>query len=264
LSRLLAAAVAGLLLLVACGSSGGDSDLQAVAGAIREVETKGAGFTFTETLSQTGGDIPKGKMAQIKFTASGQERDDNAVLVLQLANSGGQAAGAYDVMISDSDLYVRPHGTTRAWFQGPASVANHFYPGVRLNLLRETVLLATKVSKTTSYSSGSFSDQYTVTPGSDQLEQLQSTVVGAAEETKFLKSATSSITLYLSTSGHHLQRVDLKVSGTDPQTSLKQVFTSSLTFNKVGKVATPKVPAAAIAVQPADLFSTADTPPSQG
>jgi hypothetical protein len=263
MNRFLALAVAGVVLLVSCGSSAGDSDLQVAAGAIREVESKGAAFTFSETLTQTGGDIPKGKMAQIKFTASGLERDDNAALVLRLSNSNGQAAGAYDLVISDSDLYVRPHGSTREWFAGPASVANHFYPGVRLNLLRETVLLATNVSKTTNYSNGSFSDQYTITPGSDQLEQLQSTVVGAAQEAKFLKSATGAITVYLSTGGHHLQRVDLKVSGTDPQTSLKQVFTSSLTFSKLGKVATPKVPAAAIAVQPSDLFSTADVPPGQ-
>jgi hypothetical protein len=264
LRRSPALAAAALLLLTACGAGGGESDLQVVASAIREVESKGAGFTFSETLTQTGGDIPKGKMAQVKFNASGQEQDDTVNLVLKLSNSGGQAGGAYDLVIADSDLYVRPHGSTRAWFQGPASVANHFYPGVRLNLLRETVLLATKVSKTTSYSNGGFSDQYTVTPGSDQLEQLQSTVVGAAQEAKFLKSATGSITFFVSTSGHRLQRVDLNVSGTDPQSSLKQVFTSSLTFSKVGKVPAPKVPAAAIAVQAQDLFSTADTPPSQG
>jgi hypothetical protein len=263
LTRRLAVAVSGVVLLVSCGASGGDSDLRTVADAIREVETKGAAFTFSETLTQTGGDIPKGKMAQIKFSATGQERDDNAILVLRLSNSSGQEAGAYDLMISDSDLYVRPHGSTRQWFEGSASVANHFYPGVRLNLLRETVLLATNASKSTSYNNGSFSDQYTITPGSDQLEQLQSTVVGAAQEAKFLKSATGAITVYLSTSGHHLQRVDFKVSGTDPQTSLKQVFTSTLSFSKLGKVAMPKVPAAAIAVQPSDLFSTADTPPGQ-
>src|SRR5207302_10383808 len=149
------------------------------------------------------------------------------------------------------------------WFQGAAAVANHFYPGVRLNLLRETVLLATKVSKSTSFSGGAFSDQYAITPGRDQLEQLQSTIVGAAQEAKFLKSARGTITVYLSTSGHHLQKVAFSVSGTDPDTSLKQVFTSSLTFNKLGKVATPKVPAGAVAVQPSDLFSTAATPPGQ-
>jgi len=263
LRRLAALAVGGLVFLAACGSGGGDSDLQTVAGAIREAESKGAGFSFSETLTQTGGDIPKGKMAQIKFTANGQERNDNVVLVLQLSNSSGQTAGAYDLVISDSDLYVRPHGTTREWFQGAAAVANHFYPGVRLNLLRETVLLATKVSKSTSFSGGAFSDQYAITPGSDQLEQLQSTIVGAAQEAKFLKSARGTITVYLSTSGHHLQKVAFSVSGTDPDTSLKQVFTSSLTFSKLGKVATPKVPAGAVAVQPSDLFSTAATPPGQ-
>jgi len=53
-------------------------------------------------------------------------------------------------------------------------------------------------------------------------------------------------------------------SRTDPDTGLKSAFTSSLTFTKLGKVPTPKVPAGAIAVQPTDLFSTAATPPSQG
>lgn len=262
--RLFALSLAGVVALVACGATGGDSDLQTVAGAVREVESKGASFQMTETLTETGGDIPKGKMAQIKFTANGQTRDDRVVLILQLANGRGQSGGAYDVVINDSDLYVRPHASSRAFFLGAAAVANTFYPGVRLNLLRESALLATKVSKSTSYSNGSFSDQFAVTPSNDQLEQLQSSVVAADKEAKFLKSASGTITFYLGTSGHHLQRVGFNFTGTDPDTGLKSAFTSSLTFTHLGKVPTPKVPAGAIAVQPSDLFSTAATPPSQG
>ena len=262
--RLLAMTLAAVVALVACGASGGDADLQTVASAVREVESKGASFQMTETLTETGGDVPKGKMAQIKFTANGQTRDDRVVLILQLTNGSGQSGGAYDVVINDSELYVRPHGSSRAFFLGAAAVANTFYPGVRLNLLRESALLATKVTKTTNYSNGSFSDQYAVTPSGDQLEQLQSMVVTAAKEAKFLKSASGTITFYVGTSGHHLGRVDLNFSGTDPDTGLKSAFTSSLTFTKLGKVPTPKVPAGAIAVQPTDLFSTAATPPSQG
>ncbi|TMD51347.1 MAG: hypothetical protein E6I85_13235 [Chloroflexi bacterium] len=180
--RLLAMTLAAVVALVACGASGGDSDLQTVASAVREVESKGASFQMTETLTETGGDVPKGKMAQIKFTANGQTRDDRVVLILQLTNGSGQSGGAYDVVINDSELYVRPHGSSRAFFLGAAAVANTFYPGVRLNLLRESALLATKVTKTTNYSNGSFSDQYAVTPSGDQLEQLQSMVVTAAKE----------------------------------------------------------------------------------
>lgn len=261
--RLVGLTLAGVVALVACGASGGDSDLQTVAGAIREVESRGASFKMAETLTETGGDIPKGKMAQIKFNANGQTRDDHVVLVLQLANGGGQSGGAYDVVINDSDLYVRPHGSTRAFFLGAAAAANNFYPGVRLNLLRETALLATKVDKSTTYSNGSFSDQYAVTPGSDQLQQLQSSVQPAEKEAKFLKSASGTITFYLGTSGHHLQRVDFKFASSDPDTGLKTAFSSSLTFANLGKVPTPKVPGGAIAVQPSDLFSTAATPPGQ-
>ena len=128
----------GLLLATAlvagCGGGGG-ADLSTVAGAIREVEQKGAAFTYTDTLLDSGGSIPKGVTNRIRLSGAGQERDDNASLVLSQLDSAGKAVGAWDLVINDVYLFVRPHGTTRDWFLGSAAVFNQFYPGVRLNLL---------------------------------------------------------------------------------------------------------------------------------
>ena len=252
--RVLGIALLLALLAPACGG-GGSGDLSTVASAIRDAELRGAEFQLTETLSQSGGEIPKGKIALVKFTARGRARDDNAEMVLKLKNSTGASLGSFDLIIGDSDLFVRPHGSTREWFEGPAGVANHFYPGVRLNLLRETVLLASKVTRGATFSNGALLNQYTITPGGDQLEQVQSTVVGPQEEAKYLKSAVGTMTVFL-TGGGQLKRVDLKASGTDPTTSLKQTIDSSLVFNKIGGVSAVAVPATAIQVQPGNLFAT--------
>jgi len=161
-----------LLLSAGCGSSAGGADLATVAGAIREVEQKGAAFTYTDTLLDSGASIPKGMVNRIRLSAAGQERDDNVSFVLSQLDNAGKAVGGYDLVINDVYLFVRPHGTTRDWFLGSASLFNQFYPGVRLNLLRETVLLAKKSGRSTTFSSGAFYNLYTITPAPDQLEQL--------------------------------------------------------------------------------------------
>jgi hypothetical protein len=256
----------GLLLATAlaaagCGGGGGASgaDLGTVASAIREIEQKGAAFSYTDTLLDSGGSIPKGVVNRIRLSAVGQERDDNVSLVLSQLDGAGKAVGAYDLVINDIYLFVRPHGTTRDWFLGSAALFNQFYPGVRMNLLRETVLLAGKSSKGTSFSGGTFLNQYTITAAPNQLEQLMSTTVTPDKRAGFLKSASATITAYLTTSGH-LQKLDLHVTGIEPGSSLKRVFDSSMTFSKVGKITDPSIPATAVPVQPVDMFSTGAAP----
>jgi hypothetical protein len=256
--RLLGLLLAAVLVAGGCGSGGG-ANLTTVAQAIREVEQKGAAFAYADTLLDSGGNVPKGVTNRIRLAGYGQERDDNVALVLSQLDNAGKSVGAYDLVINDVYLFVRPHGSTREWFLGSAALFNQFYPGVRLNLLRETVLLATKNSKGTSFSNGGFYNQYTITPAPDQLEQLMSLTVAPDKEAGFLKSASATITAYLTTSGH-LQRLDLHVAGTDPGNALKRVFDSTLTFSRVGRVTDPSIPATAVPVQPVDMFSTGPAP----
>lgn len=259
MKRLLGLLLGSTMLLGGCGAGGG-SDLATVAGSIREVEQKGAAFTYTDTLLDSGASVPKGTVNRIRLAAVGQERDDNVALVLSQLDNAGRPVGGYDMVINDVYLFVRPHGSTRDWFLGSAAYFNQFYPGVRLNLLQETVLLAKGVGKSTSYTNGAFYSQYTITPASDQLEQLMSMVLTPDKEAKFLKSASATITAYLSTTGNHLHRIDLHVVGTDPNTALKRVFDSSLRFSRVGQAVAPTIPATAVPVQPVDMFSTGAAP----
>jgi hypothetical protein len=260
LRRLLGLLLTTLLAGAACGAGGGGG-LNTVAAAIREVEQRGAQFTYTDTLLDSGADIPKGMVNRTRLSGSGQERDDNVSLVMNLLDGAGKTVGAFDLVINDVYLFVRPHGATRDWFLGSAAPFNQFYPGVRLNLLRETVQLAKKISMNTTFDNASFSNQYAITPAPDQLEQLLSMVVAPDKQAGFQKSARATITAFLTTSGH-LQRLDLHVEGTDPISTLKRVFDSSLTFSKVGQVTDPSIPATAVPVQPADMFSTGATPGS--
>ena len=256
--RLSALLLTVLLVAGGCGG-GGAADLATLASAIREVEQKGAAFSYTDTLLDSGGNIPKGMVNRIRLSGVGQERDDNVAVVLSQLSTAGKPVGGYDLVINDVYLFVRPHGTTREWFLGSAALFNQFYPGVRLNLLRETVLLARKSSKGTTFTSGSFYNQYIVTPAPDQVEQLMSVSVPPEKEAGFLKSARATITAYLTTSGH-LRRIDVHVEGTDPVSTLKRVFDSSMTFSRVGKATDPSIPTTAIPVQPVDMFSTAPAP----
>jgi hypothetical protein len=249
-----------VLGVAGCGGGGG-TDLSAVAAAVREVEQRGAAFSYTDTLLDSGGSIPKGMVSRVRLSGKGMERDDNAALTLNQVDNAGKIVGGYDLVINDVYLFVRPHGSTREWFLGSAALFNQFYPGVRLNLLRETILLATKSSKGANFTGGGFTNQVTITAAPDQVEQLMSMTVAPDKEAAFRKSASATITAYLSTSGH-LQKVDLHIVGTDPSSSLKRVFDSSLTFSRVGRAADPSVPASAIPVQPQDMFSTGAAPSS--
>ena len=219
-----------------------------MAAAIQTLDRQGADFTITVTETATGGDIPKGKFAHAVYHARGQERDDNASLVLGATDPAtGRNVDAFDLVMSDSDLYVRPHGSTRDWFLGWTYVAEEFIPGVRLNLLRESVLLATRVSKTTSFSNGGFLNRYTITPAHDQLVQLM------------VNSGSGTLVANLG-AGNRLQGIEGHFTGTDPANSRHVVITSTLTFSNVGRVADPLVPRSSVPVQPADLFSTAAVP----
>jgi hypothetical protein len=258
--RLLGLLLAIVLAAAACGSGSG-ADLSTVAAAVREVEQKGAAFSYTDTLLDSGGNIPKGMVSRIRLSGTGTERDDNAALTLNQLDNSGKSVGGYDLVINDVYLFVRPHGTTREWFVGSAALFNGFYPGVRLNLLRESILLATKSSKGASFTGGAFVNQVTITPAPDQIEQLMSMTVAPDKESAFRKSASATITASLSTSGH-LQKIDLHVVGTDPASSLKRTYDSSMTFSRVGRATDPSVPATGIPVQPTDMFSTGPAPSS--
>ena len=240
----LAALCATVLLASACGT-GGSSDLGTVASAIRTVEDRGASFTLTLTEIETGGDIPKGKMGETVYASTGTLGGDDAALVLGTRDPNtGRTTPDFDLVVADSDVFVRPHGSAREWYTTYTFAAEEFIPGVRLNLVRETVELATKVTKTTSFSGGAFLNQYQVTPPTEQLHQLMS----------FATAGT--ITASIAATSGHLQSLAFHFSGDDSASKRHLVVDATLSLSGLGKAAAPRVPAGAVAVQPADLFST--------
>ncbi|HVC99720.1 MAG TPA: hypothetical protein VNG93_01060 [Candidatus Dormibacteraeota bacterium] len=245
------AMLACLLLLTAACGGGGTGDLNTVAAAIRTVEDKGADFSLTLTETETGADIPKGKFAEQIYTSAGVFRDDNAALVLGTKDpASGRTTSDFDIIVNDSNVFVRPHGVARDWFTTYTFAAEEFIPGVRLNLVRESVLLASRVSKSTSFSGGSFVNQYVVTPADEQLKQLMG----------FGSSGT--ITASIATDGGLLQSLAFYFSGVDSASQRHITVDSTLTISHLGKAAAPQIPTAAVNVQPADLFSTSTTTPS--
>jgi hypothetical protein len=256
----LALLLAALLAAAACGSSTQQSELNTIAGALAEADAKGTRVDFTVAIVFTGGAVPKGQAELIKAKGAGVARDSRAALRFNFTDQSGKTTSQWDLLVAYADIYTRPHKTT-GWRQAPVAAVTALFPGARLELMRETVLLAAKESSGgISHITEGFARKYTVTPAGDQLEQLQAMNFQGQAESTFLKTATGTIDVYLGLSGNHLLRMEVHLSGTEPQTGTLQKDDFTISF-KSAKVDPIPLPSQAQTVVPTNLFAT--TLPSQ-
>jgi hypothetical protein len=257
-----AAILCALVLVVlpaACGTSSSrsqadqDKDGRVLAAAIRAVDAKGVAFTMDESLVLTGGAVPSGQALNIHaMSSNGVLKDGNARLTYHVAS--GRSGVDYDMILTDAQLFVQRRGTS-GWRWTPLSATTSFFPALRLNLVRETVLLASSVSASSlTHISSGFAHKYAVKPAPDQLEQLEAIVVEGRSETTFLKNATAELDLFLSIPGDNLVRVEAHLTGTDPAAGTKQRVDNWVDFRsaQVGKVNPPDT---ATVVAPEAIFN---------
>jgi hypothetical protein len=255
-------AVLALILAASCAAPGSssrtqgdqDRDGKTIAAAIDSTDQGGAGFHMDETLTFTGGDIPSNQQLQVKATADGVARDGRARMTFKIA-TGNNRTILYDMVIDGITLYVKPHGAT-TWKKTPSAPTTALFPTMRLQLVRESVLLAKRVdANSITNSSGGFAHRYRVVPASDQLEQLQAIPVsGTQQEAGFLKTASGEIDAFLSLSGNRLQRLETHLSGKDPTNGEQQKVDCNVDF-KTAKVAAIQPPAGAALVTPDQILN---------
>lgn len=256
--RRLLTALLAIALLAACGSSGRpqadqDRDGRLLAGALRTAYADGASFKLDQQLLLTGGDIPEGQAFQLHAVVTDGVLRDGAARFGYRIEQGKQQAN-FDMMVVDGRLYVRPHGSS-AWKTTPVGETTTLFPALRLDLVRETVLLARSVSTgALTHIDAGFARKYTVRPAADQLEQLQSMAVGGTSvEQQFLKTATAELNVYLVLPGNQLGRVDVNLSGVDPSNGEKQKIQSRLDVRSA-RIGAIRAPADAQQVTPADIL----------
>jgi hypothetical protein len=248
-----------VLLLAACGTSSSrsqadqDKDGRAIAAAIRAADSRGVAFTMDESLVLTGGALPSGQALNIHAVSrNGVLKDGNARLTYHVA--AGRTGVDYDMILTDAQLFVQRRGTS-GWRWTPLSATTSFFPALRLNLVRETVLLASSVSASSlTHISSGFAHKYVIRPAPDQLEQLEAIVVEGRSESAFLKNATAELDVFLSIPGDNLARVEAHLSGTDPAAGTKQRVDNWVDFRsaQVGKVNPPDT---ATVVAPEAIFN---------
>jgi hypothetical protein len=129
------------------------------------------------------------------------------------------------------------------------------FPALRLELVRETVLLASRVSSgAATHIDAGFARKFTVTPAPDQLEQLESIPVSGATEDQFLKTAAVEVDVYLVFPGDRLARVEVHVAGTDPQSGESQRVDSAIDLRSAS-VGTISAPGQATLVTPDQILA---------
>jgi hypothetical protein len=255
--RRLIAGLLGMAVLVGCGTGRSqadqDKDGRTLASAIRAADQAGESFKLDHQLQLTGGDIPTGQALQLHATADSGSLKDGATRFAYRIQQG-QQGGGYDMLIADGQLYVKHQGTS-TWKTTPVAAATTLFPALRLELVRETVLLAASVSAAavTKIDAG-LARKFVIRPAADQLEQLQSTPVQGAAEEQFLKTATGELDLYLMVPGDKLGRIEVHLSGVDPSNGEKQTISSTLDL-RAAKVGALKPPADAQQVAPSDILT---------
>ncbi len=238
------AGLLGMVLLAACGGGRTQADQQKdgsmLAGALRSADLDGAGFKLDQQLLLTGGDIPSGQAFQLHATASsGVLKDDAARFAYRIQQ--GRQANDYNMLVAGGRLYVRKRGAS-GWKAIPVSSATTLFPALRLDVIRESVLLATSISSAgLSHVDAGFVRKYAVRPAPDQLEQLMSISVQGTAEQRFLKSASGEIDVFLTVPDGKLGRVEVHLTGVDPANGEKQVVLSSLDVRsaRVGSIQAP-------------------------
>ena len=253
------AAAAALVLLAACAAGGGrsqavqDQDGRLLAKAIQDLSTGGASFNLDEQVTLTGGDIPAGQSAAVHGQASGSLVQGHIGMTYKFLR--GKTNPVFDVIVADGGFYIRQHGGSQ-WLVTPEPAATELYPAVRLDLMRESVLLAERVDASSLARIGNgldFAHKYVVKPAPDQLEQLDAMPVQGAAETAFLKSASAEFDVFLSVQGDRLMRIEVHITGTDPDTGTKQKIDSVADF-KPAKVKPIDAPSGATPVSPNQIF----------
>jgi hypothetical protein len=254
---LLLALICGVLL-AGCAGPGAraqadqDRDGRALADALRAADGQGGGFNMTEDLVLTGGGIPQGQEERLHMTVSnGALKDGTGKFTFRVQQARNQAD--FDMLIADERLYSKPHSSS-AWRFAPISSVGVLVLPLRLELLRETVLLASSVSSSSlTHVDAGFARKYAVKPAPDQLEQLAAVSVQGAAEAQFLKTATAEIDVFLLTPGSKLGRVEVHVGGTDPSDGSRQQIDGSVDLRSA-RASTVHPPADAQAVGPSGIL----------
>ena len=251
------AGLLGMLLLAACGGARTQADQQKdgrmLAGALRSADLDGASFKLDQQLQLTGGDIPSGQAFQLHATASsGVLKNDAARFGYRIQQ--GQHANDYEMLVTGGRLYVKKRGAS-SWKAITVSSATTLFAALRLDVVRETVLLATSVSSAgLSHVDAGFVRKYAVRPASNQLEQLMSVSVQGTAETQFLKSASGEVDVFLTVPDGKLGRVEVHLTGVDPSNGERQDVQSSLDVRSA-KVGSIQAPLDAQLVAPSDLLT---------
>jgi hypothetical protein len=258
--RILAAAVLPVLaaaLAAACGGTRAqadqDRDGRLMASALRSAYSGGVAFKLDQQLMLTGGDVPAGKAYEIHALVSdGVMKDDAARFTYRLVQ--GRQTASYDMLIAGSRLFAKQHSAS-AWKETPLQAATALFPVLRLDLVRETVLLASSVgSSSVAHVDAGFVRKYPVRPAPDQLEQLESMPVSGQAEAQFLRTATAELDVFLTYPDNKLGRVEVHLTGTDPSSGTRQEIQGSIDVRPT-RVGTTSAPTDAQQVAPGDLLS---------
>lgn len=255
--RRLALALLGLLAVASCATgrtqADQDRDGAMLASALRAAVAQGMTFDLSQELVLTGGQIPSGEEEDLRATTSGGELAGSTAKFSYHIQQGKQSA-TYDMLTADGRLFVKQHSAT-AWKVTPLAEATALFPALRLDLARETVLLAASVSSAgVSHIAAGFAQKYAVRPAPDQLEELESIPVAGSAEDQFLKTATGELDVFVLVPGGHLGRVEVHVRGTDPSDGTTQEIQSAVDV-RPARVPAIKVPSQAQAVAPSDILS---------
>ena len=256
--RRLLAGLLGALLLAACGTGrtqvDQDRDGRLLAGALRAAWTDGTGFKLDQQLLITGGDIPSGQALQLHGVVdAGTLRDGTAQFPYRIEQARQQSV-TYAMVIAGERLYVKREGGS-AWKTAPVASVTTLFPALRLDLVREAVLLARSVSTgSLSHLETGFARKYVVRPAPDQLEQLESIAVRGAAEQQFLKTASGEVDVYLTFPGDRLTRLEVHMSGTDPSNQEVQSIVCTLDLHSA-RLPAVQAPADAQQVDPGNILT---------